>query len=50
MLKRKIFVLMCLVATIVTSVNAQNYEGEKEDIRIVVNNTDFSVNTPPQRP
>lgn len=45
MLKRKIFVLMCLVATTVSSINAQNYEGYKEDMRIVVNNTDFSVNT-----
>ena len=45
MLKRKIFALMSLVATIVPSVNAQNDEGGKEDMRIVVNNTDFSVNT-----
>lgn len=35
MLKRKIFALMCLVATTVSSINAQNYEGEKEDMRIV---------------
>jgi len=45
MLKRKIFALMSLVATTVSSINAQNYEGEKEDMRIVVNNADFSVNT-----
>ena len=45
MLKRKIFALMSLVAVTVSSVNAKNYEGEKEDMRIVVNNTDFSVNT-----
>ncbi|MBP5526001.1 MAG: hypothetical protein J6Y11_10430 [Paludibacteraceae bacterium] len=45
MLKRKIFALMCLVATTVSSINAQNDKGEKEDMRIVVNNTDFSVNT-----
>lgn len=45
MLKRKFFALMCLVATLGPSVNAQNDEGKKEEMRIVVNNTDFSVNT-----
>ena len=45
MLKRKIFALMCLVATLEPSINAQNDEGKKEEMRIVVNNTDFSVNT-----
>lgn len=45
MLKRKIFALMCLVATLEPSINAQNDEGKKEEMRIVVNNADFSVNT-----
>ncbi len=42
--RRNFIALMCLATTIVQNVNAQNGEEEEKDMRIIVNNTDFSVN------